>query len=74
MNRTTCYYTIKLVDNNYTHQNDISTEVQILDYNYKQGPFGNDLNMFVKVSKKKYEIKNDELQLIFLERNETDKF
>ena len=74
MNETTCYYFINVSENIYTHLKEISTEVQIPDYNYKQGPFGNDLNMSVKVSKKKYEIKNDELQLILLERNETDKF
>ena len=66
MNETTWYYFINGCENIYTHLKEISTEVQISDYNYKQGPFGNDLNMSVKVSKKKYEIKNDELQLILL--------
>ena len=74
LNQTTCFYTIKLTENNFNHQKDISTEVSIPDYNYKQGPFGNDLNLIVTVSKKKQEIKQDELQLILLERNETDKF
>ena len=44
LNQTTCFYTIKLVENNFNHQKDISTEVSIPDFNYKQGPFGNDLN------------------------------
>lgn len=66
LNQTTCFYTIKLVENNFNHQKDISTEVSILDYNYKQGPFGNDLNLIVLVSKKKQEIKQDELQFILL--------
>ncbi len=56
MNEITCYY-FNVSENIYTHLKDISTEVQIPDYNYKQGPFGNYLNMSVKVSKKRYEIK-----------------
>ena len=52
MNETTCYYFFNVSENPYTHLKEISTEVQIPDYNYKQGPFGNDLNMSVKVSKK----------------------
>ena len=74
MNQTTCFYSINVIENPYTHLKEISTEVQIPDHNYKQGPFGNDLNLTVKVSKKKHEIKQDELQLILLERNETEKY
>ncbi len=74
MNQTMGYYTINMNENPYNHQREISTEVQIPDHNYKQGPLGNELNLSVTMNKKKHEIKLDELQLILLERNETDKF
>ncbi|MCI5583615.1 MAG: hypothetical protein MR357_07870 [Anaeroplasma sp.] len=70
-NKTKCMLTITLNENPYTHQKDYSTEVTLIDYNLEHPSFANECNLVVAPSRKKDDMKKDEITLVLLERKET---